>query len=219
VAAIRVLIVDDHALFVDALRPTLTRLGFDEIDHVTRGDEVLATITAASPTLALVDLGLPDRSGLSIGHDILETCPETKVVVLTALDDQRTVLRAIQAGFHGYLTKDTPVSSFGSAIRSVLDGQQVFPNVPRNGRSRGGPERDARMLAEQLTAREREVLSLLVQGVSGDSLSRRLGISPNTVRTHVQSILTKLQVHSRLEAATFAVRHGVTDAPARRAAG
>jgi two-component system nitrate/nitrite response regulator NarL len=219
VAAIRVLIVDDHALFVDAIRPTLVRLGFEEIDHVTSGEAVLPTVTAAPPTLALVDLGLPDRGGLSVGHDILEACPGTKVVVLTALDDQRTVLRAIQAGFHGYLTKGMPVSSFTSAIRSVLDGQQVFPNVSRNGRSRGGAERDARMLAEQLTAREREVLSLLVQGVSGDRLSKRLGISPNTVRTHVQSILTKLQVHSRLEAATFAVRHGVTDEPKRRAAG
>ena len=218
-AAIRVLIVDDHALFVDAIRPTLVRLGFEEIDHVTSGEAVLATVTAAPPTLALVDLGLPDRSGLSVGHDILEACPGTKVVVLTALDDQRTVLRAIQAGFHGYLTRGMPVSSFTSAIRSVLDGQQVFPNVSRNGRSRGGAERDARMLAEQLTAREREVLSLLVQGVSGDRLSKRLGISPNTVRTHVQSILTKLQVHSRLEAATFAVRHGVMDEPKRRAAG
>jgi two-component system nitrate/nitrite response regulator NarL len=195
------------------------RLGFEEIDHVTSGEAVLATVTAAPPTLALVDLGLPDRSGLSVGHDILEACPGTKVVVLTALDDHRTVLRAIQAGFHGYLTKGTPVTSFTSAIRSVLDGQQVFPNVSRNGRSRGGAERDARMLADQLTAREREVLSLLVQGVSGDRLSQRLGISPNTVRTHVQSILTKLQVHSRLEAATFAVRHGVTDEPKRRAAG
>jgi two-component system nitrate/nitrite response regulator NarL len=219
VAAIRVLIVDDHALFVDAIRPTLVRLGFEEIDHVIRGEGVFATVTAAPPTLALVDLGLPDRGGLSVGHDILEACPGTKVVVLTALDDQRTVLRAIQAGFHGYLTKGMPVSSFTSAIRSVLDGQQVFPNVSRNGRSRGGAERDARMLAEQLTAREREVLSLLVQGVSGDRLSQRLGISPNTVRTHVQSILTKLQVHSRLEAATFAVRHGVMDEPKRRAAG
>jgi two-component system nitrate/nitrite response regulator NarL len=195
------------------------RLGFEEIDHVIRGEGVFATVTAAPPTLALVDLGLPDRGGLSVGHDILEACPGTKVVVLTALDDQRTVLRAIQAGFHGYLTKGMPVSSFTSAIRSVLDGQQVFPNVSRNGRSRGGAERDARMLAEQLTAREREVLSLLVQGVSGDRLSQRLGISPNTVRTHVQSILTKLQVHSRLEAATFAVRHGVMDEPKRRAAG
>jgi two-component system nitrate/nitrite response regulator NarL len=219
VAAIRVLIVDDHALFVDAIRPTLVRLGFEEIDHVTSGEAVLATVTAAPPTLALVDLGLPDRSGLSVGHDILEACPGTKVVVLTALDDHRTVLRAIQAGFHGYLTKGTPVTSFTSAIRSVLDGQQVFPSGSRNGRSRGGAERDARMLADQLTAREREVLSLLVQGVSGDRLSQRLGISPNTVRTHVQSILTKLQVHSRLEAATFAVRHGVTDEPKRRAAG
>lgn len=216
-AAIRVLIVDDHALFVDALRPTLRRIGFDEIEHVTRGEDAMAKILAKPTELALVDLGLPDRSGLSVGSDILKSSAETKVVVLTALDDHRTERRALHAGFHGYVTKDTPVAAFVSAITSVMQGQGIYPNGHRADRVYEGEEGDARLLAEQLTARERQVLGLLVQGVSGEELADRLGISANTVRTHVQSILTKLQVHSRLEAATFAVRHGVIGDRGRRA--
>jgi two-component system nitrate/nitrite response regulator NarL len=213
----RVLIVDDHVLFADAIRPTLERLGFDEIEHVTRGEDALNAVRRRPPQLALVDLGLPDSSGLAVGHAIIEACPETKIVVLTALDDQRTVQRALQAGFNGYLTKDTPVAHFASSIRSVLRGQGVFPNGSRNGRGRDSGQRDALLLAGQLTSRERDVLNLLVQGANGERLAAQLGISPNTVRTHVQSILTKLQVHSRLEAATFAVRHGIVEVPAGRA--
>jgi two-component system, NarL family, nitrate/nitrite response regulator NarL len=218
VAAIRVLIIDDHALFADAIGPTLRRLGFDEIEHTARGDEALDAARQRAPTLALVDLGLPDRNGLSVGQEIMELGRATKVVILTALDDQRTVQRALAAGFDGYLTKDTSMARFASSIQAVLRGEAVFPHRSRQGRSREGGERDALLLAEQLTPRERDVLRLLVQGASGDSLAGDLGISPNTVRTHVQSILTKLQVHSRLEAATFAVRHGVVHPPGQRAA-
>ena len=204
------------------MRPTLKQLGFDEVRHVDRGEDAKSEVLARPPVLALVDLGLPDRSGLSVGQDILRNSAETKVVILTALNDQRTVRRALLAGFHGYITKDTPVATFGASIRSVLRGQTIFPNGYDNGRSRksgaGDAEDgagDAQLLAGQLTSREREVLSLLVQGMSGEEIADALGISPNTVRTHVQSILTKLQVHSRLEAATFAVRHGVVG-PSRR---
>jgi two-component system, NarL family, nitrate/nitrite response regulator NarL len=197
------------------MRPTLRQLGFDEVRHIDRGEDAKSEVLARPPVLALVDLGLPDRSGLSVGQDILRDSPETKVVVLTALNDQRTVRRALQAGFHGYITKDTPVATFGASIRSVLRGQPVFPNGDGNGGSREGGAGDAQLLAGQLTSRERDVLGLLVLGMSGEEIADGLGISPNTVRTHVQSILTKLQVHSRLEAATFAVRHGVVS-PSRR---
>ena len=197
------------------MRPTLHRLGFHEVRHVDRGEDVKPEVLARPPVLALVDLGLPDRSGLAVGQDILRDSSETKVVVLTALNDQRTVRRAFQAGFHGYITKDTPVATFGASVRSVLRGQLVFPNGASNSGPREGGVGDAQLLAGQLTSRERDVLGLLVQGMSGEEIADHLGISPNTVRTHVQSILTKLQVHSRLEAATFAVRHGVVG-PSRR---
>ncbi|MGH2530222.1 MAG: LuxR C-terminal-related transcriptional regulator [Actinomycetota bacterium] len=208
----RILLVEDHLLFADAIRPTLERLGVDEVEIVTRGSEAAEAVLRACPDLALVDLGLPDQGGLAVGKMILERCSGAKVVALTALSDPRVVEEAVRAGFHGYLTKDTPVGRFANALRSILDGQVVVPHRlgPASARASG---MDGGFLAEQLTPRERDVLALLVQGAGSHAIASRLGISPNTVRTHVQSILTKLQVHSRLEAATFAVRHGVVEIP------
>jgi DNA-binding NarL/FixJ family response regulator len=127
------------------------------------------------------------------------------VLALTAIDDQKVVSEALRIGFRGYLTKDTPVSKFVRAARTAVDGQVVYQQSLGAGpRRRDEP---GALEGQQLTPREREVLALLVEGLSGVVIANRLGISRNTVRTHVQSILTKLQVHSRLEAATFAVRH------------
>jgi two-component system, NarL family, nitrate/nitrite response regulator NarL len=165
-------------------------------------------VSQESPDVALVDLGLPDQSGLVVGKMMLDACPGTKIVALTALDDPRAVEEALRAGFHGYIVKDIPVPQFISQVESVLEGRLV---VPRVATVRPQPD-GAALLSEQLTDREREVLSLLVRGLTGHAIADRLGISANTVRTHVQSILTKLQVHSRLEAATFAVRHGIVEA-------
>lgn len=161
---------------------------------------------AYGPDVILVDIGLPDQSGLVVGRRLLEEAPEAKVIALSAIDDRRTIEEALRLGFHGYLTKGTPATRFERAIRSVMDGQVI---VPRFGGRRFDTDQDSSLLATQLTERELEVLGLLVAGASGSEIATRLGISPNTVRTHVQSILTKLQVHSRLEAAAFAVRHGL----------
>ena len=113
---------------------------------------------------------------------------------------------ALQIGFRGYLTKSAPVAQFVNSVHSVLDGQFVMPHRPGPS-SDAAQDRDTQLLIAQLTARERQVLALLVRGASGSEIAAELGISRNTVRTHVQSIMTKLQVHSRLEAVTFAVRH------------
>jgi DNA-binding NarL/FixJ family response regulator len=157
------------------------------------------------PDLVLLDLGLPDRPGLELGKEILEELPGTKVVVVTALDDERSVQDAFKAGFHGYLTKRTDSERFAQALRSVEGGHTVFPQRKLGRRGRTGEE----LLAEQLTTREVEVLQLLTEGASSDHIAEQLSVSPNTVRTHVQGILSKLQVHSRLEAAAFAVRLGL----------
>jgi DNA-binding NarL/FixJ family response regulator len=166
----------------------------------------MAAVREHRPDMVLLDLGLPDRSGLELGRDILEELPETKVVVVTALDDERSVHDAFKAGFHGYLTKQTEAKGFVQALRSVQGGQTVFP-ARKIGRARGrtGDE----LLAEQLTTREIEVLQLLSEGATSGHMAEELSVSPNTVRTHVQGILSKLQVHSRLEAAAFAVRLGL----------
>jgi two-component system nitrate/nitrite response regulator NarL len=212
--AIQVLIIDDHKLFAEAIRSTLQRQGMEILDPVTRGSEGIDVATQKQPDVALVDLGLPDMRGIEVGRKILEVSPETKVVAVTALNDPDMVTKAIRAGFHGYLTKDTPLSLFVDSLRSALQGQLVVPHrlaAPSNDMT--DDEREALLLTKQLTARELEVLTLLAQGASSSQIAKRLSVSPNTVRSHVQNILTKLQVHSRLEAAAFAVRYRVVKTP------
>lgn len=211
----RILIVDDHALFAEAIRLTLDAQGVDVVGIVHTVEEGLEAVHRLRPDVALVDIGLPDGSGLVLGERILEDLPETKVVALSALGDPRAVRDALKIGFHGYIIKDTSISRFVSAIEAVLSGEVVVPRAlaPRVAGKQSSDEQAVALLVDQLTPRERQVLELLVEGASGQTIARTLGISPNTVRTHVQNVLTKLQVRSRLEAATFAVRHRIVPLP------
>jgi NarL family two-component system response regulator LiaR len=181
-------------------------MGMSVLGVYTTADEGLAGALEHRPDMVLLDLGLPDRSGLELGEEIMEELPDTKVVAVTALEDEKSVQDAFKAGFHGYLTKQTEAERFRNALRSIQDGQTVFPQrqVVRN-RDRTNDE----LMSEQLTNREVEVLQLLAEGATSGQMAEQLSVSPNTVRTHVQGILAKLQVHSRLEAAAFAVRHGL----------
>jgi two-component system nitrate/nitrite response regulator NarL len=207
----RVLIVDDHRLFSEVIRSTLESMGMDVLAAATSGSEGLEVVRRERPDVVLVDIGLPDESGLALGRKILQEMPETKLVAVTSLIDPGAVAEAVRLGFRGYVTKDTPVSQFVSSIRAVLDGNVIMPKKLAKAAAgdRSPEEQHAAMLVKQLTDREQQVLQLLADGSSGAQIAARLSISPNTVRTHVQSILTKLQVHSRLEAAAFAVRHGI----------
>jgi two-component system, NarL family, nitrate/nitrite response regulator NarL len=205
---VRVLIVDDQRLFADTIRITLEGAGMDVLDIATDGAQALALVARDEPDIVLMDIGLPDRSGLAVGRDIIDDHPNVKVIALTALDEPKAIDEALRVGFHGYVTKDTPVSRFHQSIESAMNGQVVTPHIRRRPEPNGGS-----LLARQLTPRERQVLELIVTGKSSRAIARQLGISPNTFRTHVQAVLTKLQVHTRLEAATFAVQHGLVSLP------
>jgi two-component system nitrate/nitrite response regulator NarL len=211
----RILIVDDHVLFAETIRATLRETGHHVVALATSGAEALEAVEAQRPDVVLLDLGLPDRPGLDVGVAILERHPRMRLLAVTASTDPRTATQALRRGFYGFLTKDASVERFMRAIDLVLDGQVVMPQgLAGLGPQSPDDDLDAvNLRARHLTPREYEVLSLMVAGLDGRGIARALSISRNTVRTHAQSILTKLQVHSRLEAATFAVRHGIVASP------
>jgi DNA-binding NarL/FixJ family response regulator len=199
-------------LFAEAIRMTLVDLGMSVAGVVSTGEDAVTEVRRSRPDVILMDMSLPDQSGLAAGQVILKEWPDSKILALTAMNDPAVAQEAIRLGFRGYLTKDASVTQFVNSVRSVIDGHLVVPHR-LGAAARGEQEDHAALLAAQLTPRERQVLALLVEGADGRSVAKRLGISRNTVRTHVQSILSKLQVHSRLEAATFAVRHRLVDIP------
>lgn len=207
---IQALIVDDHRLFAEAIRPALEQIGMDVV-LATTGHEALEIVSTTQVDLALVDLGLPDMRGIDVGSRIVDLQPGAIVLALTAIDDQRFVAPVLQAGFSGYLTKGLRIAGLVSAITAALEGQLVTPGLSpgSGGASRTRSQQHIELLASTLTPREREVLAHLAQGEGGQEIAREMSISVHTVRTHVQSILAKLQVHSRLEAAMFAVRHNL----------
>jgi len=200
-------------LFADAIAAAMGDDGLDVAGSVRDGAGAIEFLERESVDVVLMDIGLPDRSGLAVARDILERWPDTKVLAVTALDDPRAADDAMRMGFAGYVTKDTSVERFTASVRAVMEGQVVLPRRLVSGGRQVDMSDGFALLVDQLTPREHDVLALLVQGADGGEIARRLGISRNTVRTHVQSILTKLQVHSRLEAATLAVRHRLVPIP------
>jgi DNA-binding NarL/FixJ family response regulator len=180
------------------------------VDVVRRGRDAIQAARQKAPDVVMVDLGLPDMGGVTVGTKILAEAPGTKVIALTGRRDDGAVNEVQAAGFHGFLTKDIPLPKFAEALSAALRGESVMFQRPLvHSRPVARVDREAELLARQLTPREREVLALLVEGSDNAHIASRLNVSANTVRTHVQSILTKLGVRSRLQAAAFAVRHGV----------
>jgi two-component system, NarL family, nitrate/nitrite response regulator NarL len=205
VPPLRVLIVDADALFVDALTPKLQALGM-VIFHpgTARGGSRSRT---DEPDVVLVDA---DGDQGETVRTLSREMPNAKRVLMSATLDQAGVRTAVQQGFRAALSKDIPLHRFESAILSVIQGDLVIEvRPPQRGHLNGGDPENARAVVASLTSREREVLTLLVDGASGAEMARHLSLSPHTVRTHVQNVMTKLQVHSRVEAAAYAVRHQI----------
>jgi len=210
---------------VDAVRPTLLGLGAEDIVVAYTGSDGVAAAKRSELDVALVDIGLPDRSGLSVGREIMDLDSRTLVVALTAVKDALIARHALKLGFAAYLPKDISLDIFAQGMRDVLRGRRIDLSSAGPSTSRRPSRTEPWREGSDLTGRELEVLSLLVEGCTGPTIATRLGISRNTVRTHIQSILTKVQVHSRLQAVAFAVEEGLVDVSsrgaidARRAAG
>jgi DNA-binding NarL/FixJ family response regulator len=151
---------------------------------------------------------------LEVGRALRKAAPDAKVIGLTPQSDGSFAHQASALGFHGSLTKDTDTGALVNAIRKVAGGQIVAPSqLPRRTAKRWTNERHDELLISQLTPRELEVVRLMATAASSQEIARRLLISVNTVRSHIQSIFTKLQVHSRLGAVAFAAAHDLLSPP------
>jgi DNA-binding NarL/FixJ family response regulator len=211
---IRVVVADDHPVVREGLRSFLSsRPGIEVVGEAGSADEVVAAVDDLRPDVVLVDLMMPGGGIEAIGRvRELAGGPVPRLLVLTSFVGDDQVLPALRAGASGYLLKDVDPSDLEAAVRTVHRGGSVLgpavaPRVLDRATSARPPLDDR--LAE-LTPRERDVLGLLGQGMSNRQIADALYVAEKTVKTHMSSILTKLRVHDRTQAALFAARHGVT---------
>jgi two-component system nitrate/nitrite response regulator NarL len=199
---------DDHTVFLDILETVLTAHGFTIGAVVNSAARIIEVVRRRQPDVCLLDRHFADGDGVEMIQQVTAAAARTRIVVLSGDRDANVVHRALQFGAAGYVHKASGVAALVTAIRKVVDGEIVV-DIPPSGERHHRDIDEAHRLARYLTARERECLVLLVEGLGTEEIARRLGISTATVRTHVQALLTKLGVHSRLEAAAFAVRHSL----------
>jgi DNA-binding NarL/FixJ family response regulator len=214
---LRILLADEQSLFREAVKVVLSAEGdLEVVAEAHDGLQAVAEAQRTQPDVALLDSNLPNCDGIRATQLILERVPACRVIVFSGQEDERVLLEAMEAGASGYLSKEAPLADLINAARAVHRGEALVP--PRMlgallqriiHRRRERDEALKRMT--NLTRREREVLAFLAQGADNDQIAQRLVISPETARTHVQNVLGKLRVHSRLEAAAFVTQNGILD--------
>jgi NarL family two-component system response regulator LiaR len=202
---IRVMTIDDHEIMRDGIRFVL--LAFEDIEFVgeaRRGEDAVQLCQEVNPEVVLVDMKMAGMDGLQTTAAIKQACSDVQVLILTSFHDPNLVRRAIRAGAVGYLLKDASKEDLAAAIRAAKSGQTTF-----------SPEAAEDLLADstdtsvELTDREREVLTLLAQGMSNKEIGKQLHRSPFTVRHHVSQLIKKLGAANRAEVAAIAVERGL----------
>jgi len=200
---IRILIVDDHPVVCSGLTSMLSvQAGIEVIGSASSGEEALSIVRRDLPDLMLLDLRMPGMDGIGVLNALKKMERAPRVMVLTSFEKEEDIYRAIRAGAHGYLLKDTSESEMIEAINIVFAGKRY---IPRHIAAR----LTERMMRSDLTARELQILELLAQGSTNKQIAGALSISDNTVRHHVNNIMEKLQVTDRTEAVATALRNGV----------
>lgn len=215
-APIRVMVVDDHPLWRDAVERDLAAAGFAVVAVAANGSEALARFPAARPQVVVLDLQIPAPDGVEVTAEIVRQDPSARVLILSASGEHGDVLEAVKAGATGYLVKSASREELVNAVRRVAQGDTVFtPGLA------GLVLGEFRRLSEQpstqnpadpeLTDRETEVLKMVAKGMSYKQIADRLVLSHRTVQNHVQNTLRKLQLHNRVELTRYAIEQGLDE--------
>jgi DNA-binding NarL/FixJ family response regulator len=213
VEQVRLLIVDDHGMFADSLRlvlsaePDLTVVGTAATLAQAR-----AMVVSSEPDVVLLDHRLPDGLGVDSIGELKALRPDTKVVVLTAAAEDSMLVTATEAGCAGFILKTSPLEELVAAVRTAAAGE-IMVSSDLLARLLNRLHHQDERPPHDLTLREREILELIAEGLTNGAIAKRLFISVNTVRNHVQSVLAKLEAHSKLEALSVAIREGMIEPP------
>ncbi|MCB1735831.1 MAG: response regulator [Gammaproteobacteria bacterium] len=208
----RIILIDDHALFRTGLQELLSRRDINVVAAVADGREGIAKAQELKPDVILLDLRMPNMNGISVLQNLRDEGLEMPVVMLTTSNEERDLVECLRNGAQGYLLKDMEPNDLVAALTDIVAGKTiiapelagVLAKVVSGGETPKVAEEKPSQFAD-LTTRETEILCLLAEGQSNKVIARNLGISDGTVKLHVKAILRKLSVHSRVEAAVLAV--------------
>jgi DNA-binding NarL/FixJ family response regulator len=220
---IRVLIVDDHALYRRGLQTVLaTEDGIEVVGEAADGVEAVDRAEETMPDVIVMDVGMPKRGGIDACRVIKQRVPSVRILMLTSSDDEANLFEAVRAGANGYLLKDVPPEEVATGIRGVFHGQSLlspmmaskllteFAQISQRAEATE-PDPSPGLELPRLTERELGILKEVARGKLNREIASDLFISENTVRNHIRNILDKLQMHSRMEAAMYAVRQRLID--------
>jgi DNA-binding NarL/FixJ family response regulator len=217
----RVMVVDDHPMWREAVARDLADAGFEVVGTASDGAEALRRLAAVRPDVVVLDLQLPGVGGVQATGRIVADAPQTRVLVLSASGEHADVLEAVKAGATGYLVKSASREELIDAVTRTAAGEAVFTaglaglvlgEFRRIASQAPDHDRDA---GTRLTERETGILRLVAKGLSSRQIAERLVISHRTVQNHTQNVLTKLQLHNRVELARYAIERGLDDGAGR----
>lgn len=207
---IRVLVADDHEVVRRGLRMVLeAEDGIDVVGEAADSAEALARTLELRPHVLLLDMRMPGDGGVAVCRRVRESCPETRVVVLSTYDDDADVYGVMEAGASGYLLKSVAPEALARSIRGAVDGsvvmdREIARRLVRLRREPGGPDS-----AGALSGRELEVLGLMARGLKNREIAREMWLSENTVKTHVGRVIRKLGQQGRTQAVLYAIKSGL----------